>query len=84
MIEEGLLGAEELLSMADFQETGATEQLLAPDLTKKDKNNQKIIIMSLLMTQKGKRVRVKSVGNAAVFQVYHDRMCDFEEDFILA
>jgi len=33
MIEEGLLGAEELLSMADFQETGATEQLLAPDLT---------------------------------------------------
>lgn len=33
MIEEGLLGAEELLSMADFQETGGTEQLLAPDLT---------------------------------------------------
>jgi len=50
MIEEGLLGAEELLSMADFQETGATEQLLAPDLTIRDKNKHRIIITSLLLT----------------------------------
>ena len=46
MNENCLLGAEELFSMADFQETGDTGQLLAPDLTKRDKNKQNVIMMN--------------------------------------